>query len=31
MKYVILMGSGGMIHKPSFIKIAAGIQAISRL
>jgi hypothetical protein len=30
-KYLILMGSGGMIHIPGFIKIAAGIQAISRL
>jgi hypothetical protein len=30
MKYVIEMGSGAMIHIPSFIKIGSGIQKLKR-
>jgi hypothetical protein len=29
MKYVAEMGSGAMIHMPSFIKIGSGIQKLT--
>jgi hypothetical protein len=28
MKYTVQMGSGAMIHTPSFIKIGSGIQKL---
>jgi hypothetical protein len=30
MKYAVEMGSGAMIHIPSFIKVSSGIQRLIR-